>query len=98
MIFRQNAFFLLTTAVSPTVLAHQLAELIPGVPQDSMLILKMVTFLMGMAFGDSVELIAPLIHMMVWFLCFFLSLAYFSIAKVCTKIDKVLFIPKFVGS
>jgi hypothetical protein len=62
MIFRLIAFFLSPMAVSPTVAAHQLAGLIHGVPQDSMLILRR---LMRMASGDSVEKNVPLIHMTV---------------------------------
>jgi hypothetical protein len=65
MIFRLNAYFLSLTAVSLIVLAHQLAGLIPGVPQDWTLILKRVTLLMRMVSGDSVEKNVLLIHMTV---------------------------------
>jgi hypothetical protein len=65
IMFRQIAFFLSPMAVSPTVPAHQLAGLIPGVPPDSMLILKRVTLLMTMVSGDSVEKNVLLIHMTV---------------------------------
>jgi hypothetical protein len=65
MMFKLNAFFPSPMVVSLIAPAHQSAELIPGVPPDSMLILKRVTLLMRMAFGDSAEKIVLLIHMMV---------------------------------
>jgi hypothetical protein len=61
MIFKQNAFFRSPTVESPTMPAHQLAELILGVLPGWVLLMKRV-------FGDSVEKIVLLILMMVFVL------------------------------